>query len=143
MNDTPSDSTNLEAAKRRRSAWVTIGVAAAIVIGAPVLFYQCSGDEDPVVEGQAYTNNHYVPGVGYYHAGYHGFFPLPYNYYDAGRGSYFSGGNWRSSPDTTQNLTSSVPSRRTVASANSQFRSTQASTRGGFGRTGSVFSGRS
>jgi hypothetical protein len=143
MNQTRAQQIEREAAKRRRSGWVTIGVAAAIVIGAPVLFYQCSEDEDPVVEGQAYANNHYVPGVGYYHAGYHGFFPLPFNYYDAGRGSYFSGGNWGSRPDTTRNLTSSVPSRSTVASANNQFRSTQASTRGGFGRSGSFFSGRS
>ena len=143
MSDTRSELINPEAVKRRRSAWVTIGVAAAIVIGAPVLFYQCSDSDDPVVEGQAYNNNQYVPGVGYYHAGYHGFFPFPYNHYDAGRRSYFSGGGWRSTPDTTRNLTSSVPSRSTVTRANSQFHSTQASSRGGFGRTGSSFSGRS
>ena len=143
MNLTELGQRDYEARKRRRSAWVTISVAAAIVVGAPVLFYQCSDDDDPVVDGQTYTNNHYVPGVGYYHAGYHGFFPFPYNYYDAGRGGYFSGGSWRSSPDTARNLASSVPSRSTVASANSQFRGTQASSRGGFGRTGSSFSGRS
>ena len=143
MNADRPEQIEREAARRRRSGWVTISVAAAIVIGAPVLFYQCRAEDDPVVEGQAYANNHYVPGVGYYHAGYHGFFPFPYNFYDAGRGSYFTGGSWRSSPDTRSNLTSSVPSRSTVASANSQFRSAQASSRGGFGRTGSFFSGRS
>lgn len=143
MNADRSEQIASEGAKRRRSGWVTIGVAAAIVVGAPVLFYQCRADEDPVVEGRAYENNQYIPGVGYYHAGYFGFFPLPYNYYDAGRGRYFSGGNWGASPDTTRNLTSSMPSRSTVASANSQFRSTPASTRGGFGRSGGVFSGRS
>ncbi len=132
-----------EARQRRRSAWVTIGVAAAIVVGAPVLFYKCSEDKDPVVAGQAYTNNHYIPGVGYYHAGYHNFFPFRFNHYDAGRGGYFYGGGWHSSPDQTANLTSSVPSRSTVVKANSQFRSTQASKRGGFGRSGSFFSGRS
>lgn len=143
MNPIRSELIDPEAAKRRRSAWVTIGVAAALVVGAPVLFYQCSQDEDPVVEGQSYANNHYVPGAGYYHAGYHGFFPFRYNHYDAGRGSYFYGGGWHSSPDTARNLTSSVPSRSAVASANNQFHSTQASRRGGFGRTGGFFSGRS
>lgn len=143
MNLTELGQRDHEARQRRRSAWVTIGAAAAIVVGAPVLFYQCSEDKDPIVDGRAYTNNQYVPGVGYYHAGYHGFFSLPYNYYDAGRGTYFSGGSWRSSPDTERNLTSSVPSRSTVASANSQFRSTRASSRGGFGSSGGYFSGRS
>ena len=143
MNPTRSEPVDREAAKRRRSAMVTIGIAAAIVVGVPVLFYQCREDKDPVVEGKAYQNNQYLPGVGYYHAGYHGFFPLPYNYYDAGRGSYFSGGSWNTKPDTTRNLTSSVPSRNTVNSANNQFRSSKASSRGGFGSTGSSFSGRS
>ena len=144
MNLTEPGQRDHEARKRRRSAWVTIGVAAAIVVGAPVLFYQCSDDDDePVKEGQAYANNHYVPGVGYYHAGYHNFFPFRYNHFDAGRGGYFAGGTWRQEPDTGRNLTSSIPSRSTVAGANSQFRSTQASTRGGFGRTGGFFSGRS
>lgn len=143
MSATRAEQTAREAAKRRRSGWVTIGVAAAIVVGVPVLFYQCREDEDPVVEGQSYANNHYVPGVGYYHAGYYSFYPFPFNHYDAGRRSYFSGGQWRGSPDTASNLTASVPTRSAVSSANRQFRSTQSSTRGGFGRTGSFFSGRS
>ena len=143
MNLTELGERDHQARQRRRSAWVTIGVAAAIVVGAPVLFYQCSDNDNPVVEGQSYANNHYVPGAGYYHAGYHGFYPFPYNHYDAGRGGYFSGGSWRTSPETERNLTSSVPNRSAVASANSQFRSNRASTRGGFGRTGSSFSGRS
>ncbi len=143
MNPTRAQQIEREAAKRRRSSWVTIGVAAAIVIGAPVLFYQCSEDEDPVVEGKAYENNYYVPGAGYYHAGYHSFFPFRFNHYDAARGGYFHGGGWHDSPDKTSNLTSSVPSRTAVSSANSQFRTTRASTRGGFGSTGGFFSGRS
>ena len=134
-----------EAAKRRRSSWVTISVAAALVVGAPVLFYQCTKDdeEDPVVEGQSYSNNHYIPGAGYYHSGYHNFFPFRHNHFDAGRGSYFYGGGWNSAPDTVSNLTASVPSRTAVTTANSQFRATHPSSRGGFGRSGSFFSGRS
>ena len=133
------------AAKRRRSAWVTISVAAALVVGAPVLLYQCNQDdeEDPVVEGQSYANNHYIPGAGYYHSGYQSFFPFRHNHFDAGRGSYFYGGGWHSTPDTASNLGASVPTRAAAAGANSQYRTSHPSSRGGFGRIGSSFSGRS
>jgi hypothetical protein len=46
----------------------------------------------------AYTNNHYLPGAGYYHAPYHAWYPLPYNAYDPARG-YYHGGVWTREPD--------------------------------------------
>ena len=44
-----------------------------------------------------YTNNHYIPGRGYYHAPYHSWYPQPYNYYLASRG-FFHGGQWTAQP---------------------------------------------
>ena len=45
-----------------------------------------------------YTNNFYVPRVGYYHAPFRAWYPLPYNYYDSQRHFYFYGGAWGSPP---------------------------------------------
>jgi hypothetical protein len=143
MNKDDPSQISREATSRRRSAWVTIGVATVLVIGTPVLVSQCGKDEDPVVEGQAYANNHYIPGAGYYHSGYHMFFPYRHNFFDAGRGGYFQGGSWSATPDTSSNFAPSVPSRTAAATANSQYRASHPSSRGGFGRTGSFFSGRS
>ena len=128
--------------KQRRSKWVTIGIVAALVVGVPVMLTQCGDDEDPVVPGQAYSNNYYVPGAGYYHAGFNSFFPYRYNHFESGRGYYYGGG-WHGTADTARNVTSSVPAHDAVAKANTSYRATAPSTRGGFGRTGGVFSSRS
>jgi hypothetical protein len=45
-----------------------------------------------------YTNDAHVPGAGYYHAPFHGFFRLPYNHFDPQRGQYFYGGQWGAAP---------------------------------------------
>lgn len=143
MNPSATYSRGPHPANPRRSAWVTISIAAALVVGAPVLFYTCSEDEDPVKEGVAYSNNHYIPGAGYYHSGYHGFFPFRHNHFDASRGGYFYGGRWNDKPDTRSNFSSSVPSRAAAEKANTAYRTSHPSSRGGFGKTGSFFSGRS
>jgi hypothetical protein len=128
------------ASKRLRSRWITIGVVAAVVIGVPVILSQCGEDEDPVVDGQEYQNNYYVPGAGYYHAGYHSFYPYRYNHFDASLGGYYHGGGWHSTADTTRNFASSVPTPSATAKANSSFRATSPSSRGGFGKSSSSFS---
>jgi hypothetical protein len=76
-----------------------------------------------------YTNNHYVHGVGYYHAPYHAWFPYPYNSYQAGRG-YYHGGNWTSEPKVSATMASN-PGVQTVKMAQSAHHS--AVSRGGFG----------
>ncbi len=76
-----------------------------------------------------YTNNHYVPGAGYYHAPYHAWFPFPYNAYMPGRG-YYHGGNYNTFPDE-RNVTASQPTVGAVSRAESQH--TAAVRRGGFG----------
>ena len=45
-----------------------------------------------------YTNNHYLPGVGYYHAPFRAWYPLPYNHYDPRSQHYFQGGQWAATP---------------------------------------------
>jgi hypothetical protein len=45
-----------------------------------------------------YVNDYYVPGVGYYHAPFHRFYPYPYNFYDSRLKMYFFGGQWGFSP---------------------------------------------
>ncbi len=133
----------VEASRRRRSAWITMGVAGALVVGVPVLFYQCDGEENPVAEGQAYPNNYYVPGAGYYHAGFGQFYPIRYQEYDAARGGYYYGGSWHREADAVSQVAASVPTRTAASQANAGFRAAQPSSRGGFGRTGSFFSARS
>jgi hypothetical protein len=45
-----------------------------------------------------YTNDYFLPGAGYYHAPFRGFYSQPYNHYDAGRKMYFFGGQWAPAP---------------------------------------------
>lgn len=51
----------------------------------------------PVAADRTYQNNEFTPGVGYYHAPYHSWFPFPYNHHDPARG-YFAGGLWQAAP---------------------------------------------
>lgn len=50
-------------------------------------------DAQPITAENTYTNNQYTPGVGYYHAPFRTWFPVPYNHFDPSRG-YFRGGQW-------------------------------------------------
>ena len=54
--------------------------------------------EPRVTPESYYTNDYFLPGAGYYHAPFHGFFPQPYNHYDAARRMYFFGGQWAAAP---------------------------------------------
>lgn len=74
---------------------------------------------------QTYTNNHYVPNVGYYHAPYQGWFPYPYNYYSPGWG-YYHGGNWTPQPNGNT-VTNSHPTSRATSSAHSTWSSSRSS----------------
>lgn len=49
-----------------------------------------------------YTNDAHIPGVGWYHAPFQGFFAHPYNHYDAQRKLYYYGGTW--SPDPHRSI---------------------------------------
>ncbi|MBC7365647.1 MAG: hypothetical protein H7343_02350 [Undibacterium sp.] len=77
---------------------------AAGAVGLPVVLgvTQCARTADRREAAQpetvnaetVYPNNHFLPGAGYYHAPYHGWFLLPFNHYESGRG-WYRGGGWR------------------------------------------------
>ena len=76
-----------------------------------------------------YTNDFFIPGAGYYHAPFRGWFAKPYNYYDPQNQLYFYGGQWGKLPFASiTNL--SNPTSDAVALA--QSARTDIS-RGGFG----------
>ncbi len=97
----------------RKSANVLVPLLiAAGLIGTPIAIgvLASSNDDDapPADDGQpatvdtatAYPMNHYITGVGYYHAPYHTWFPFPFGYHDASRG-WYRGGQWRPGPTPT------------------------------------------
>ena len=85
----------------------------------------------PLSTANVYTNNYFVPGAGYYHAPFCGWFPLPYNHFDGGSQRYFYGGQWGPSPwQSITNLSS--PSAQAAASAEAMRTDV---VRGGFGAT--------
>ncbi len=89
------------------------------------------------LQGNAFTNDHYLSYAGYYHAPYRAWFPFRYNYYDPKQQKYFHGGLWTAHPH--QSFTNiSTPLPQAVASAlAAQPRSPASSTthRSGFGGT--------
>ena len=86
-------------------------------------------EKAPVSAEGVYTNNFYVPGVGYYHAPFRAWFPRPYNDYDLQTRRYFYGGQWGAVP--FENITNiSPPTAESVALA--EVQRTDVS-RGGFG----------
>jgi hypothetical protein len=61
---------------------------------AGALAATASAAEGRVTPESYYINDHYIPGVGYYHAPFHAFYPQPYNFYDVALKMYFYGGRW-------------------------------------------------
>lgn len=84
-----------------------------------------------VSTGGVYTNDHYLPGVGYYHAPYRAWYPMPYNHYDAAQRLYYHGGQWAAEPhQSITNLSQPTPE------AAQQAQATRTDTRrSGFGST--------
>ena len=85
----------------------------------------------PVTPNNVYTNNHYVPGVGYYHAPFRSWYAHRYNEYSADNKGYFHGGQWNVAPH--QSITNvSSPTAEAARQAEARRASTS---RGGFGNT--------
>ena len=85
----------------------------------------------PITAENSYTNNYYVPGVGYYHAPFRAWYTLPYNHFDRQEKRYFYGGQWGPTPfETITNI--SQPTAQAAAQA--EAKRTDIS-RGGFGST--------
>jgi hypothetical protein len=100
------------------------GVAAGALTG-------CGPGTASVSSQNVYTNNYYVPGVGYYHAPFRAWYALPYNHFDPQNQRYFYGGQWALSPhQTVTNISSPAPEVARQAEAQRTD-----IPRGGFGRT--------
>ena len=93
-----------------------------------------------------YTNDDHVPGAGYYHAPFRGFYTFPYNYYDASRKQYFYGGQWGTAPyRSIVNISAPTPeAARAAESVRTDTRSTSTYVpRSGFGSSSGTHSIRS
>lgn len=65
-----------------------------------------------------YTNDFFVPGAGYYHAPFRGWYAKPYNYYDSPNKLYFYGGQWAKAPfESITNVSSPTAEAVTLAEA--------------------------
>jgi hypothetical protein len=71
----------------------------------------CGSQKPPPLSADAlYTNNFYVPGVGYYHAPFRAWYPLPYNHFDPQSQRYFYGGQWSATAcESITNLSAPTP----------------------------------
>ncbi len=88
----------------------------------------------PITAENVYTNNQYTPGVGYYHAPFRSWFPVPFNHFDPSRG-YFRGGQWGATPESSA-IAASRPEPAAAQAAEQQRRASaaaQSTQRSGFG----------
>lgn len=89
------------------------------------------GGKAPISAENVYTNNYYVPGVGYYHAPFRAWYSLPYNHFDPQTQRYFYGGQWGATPfENITNISSPTPQVAQLAEAQRTD-----IVRGGFGST--------
>lgn len=88
-------------------------------------------NEPRVSEQNAYENDHFIPGVGYYHAPFRGFYARPYNAYDQLTKKYFYGGKWNDAPHRSV-MNISTPTAEAARLAES---TRQDIPRAGFGRS--------
>lgn len=71
-----------------------------------------------VTVANVYTNNYFLPGVGYYHAPFRAFYPYQYNYFDPQKKQYFFGGQWAATPnESIMNISSPTTDAATFAEA--------------------------
>ena len=87
-----------------------------------------------------YTNNFFVPGVGYYHAPFRNWYSLPYNHFDAQTQLYYYGGQWATQP--FENITNiSSPTAEAVQLAENNRTDISRGGFGGFGSSGGYYGG--
>ncbi|MBI5688783.1 MAG: hypothetical protein HZC55_01705 [Verrucomicrobia bacterium] len=100
----------------------------------------CAAAAEPrITPENYYTNDTFIQGAGHYHAPFQGFYPLPYNHYDAQRGQYYYGGQWGPAPHRSiVNISTPTPSAAQAAQAartDLPRSSTPVVVRDGFGST--------
>ena len=80
--------------KRRRSRTIRLLLLGSVSVGTFTGCKPAPTTPAPITENNVYTNDYFVPGIGYYHAPFRRWYPLPYNHFDAGSGRYFYDGRW-------------------------------------------------
>jgi hypothetical protein len=122
----------------KRSKTVSLVLLGGLSAGAFTACAPSAGRTQRVTTETYLTNEDFIPGVGYYHAPFHAFFPQPYNFYDPTRKMYFFGGQWAPAPHRSiVNISAPTPDaariaeslRRDVSGSSSFF------PRSGFGST--------
>ena len=115
----------------KRSQSIRLLIAGGVSVGSLV---GCKQQADLSADN-VYTNNFYLPGAGYYHAPFRGWYQLPYNHFDPQTMRYFYGGRWGKEPmESITNISSPMPQSLQLA----QNMRTDIS-RGGFGGTSSGY----
>lgn len=85
----------------------------------------------PIDVTAVYTNNYRVPGVGFYHAPFRRWYPVPYNQFDPQSKRYYYDGAWHPAPhESITNISNPLPE----AAAMTEATRTDIA-RGGFGST--------
>jgi hypothetical protein len=118
----------------KRSATVRRLLLGGFSAGAIAL--SASAAEPRVTPESYYTNDHHLPGAGYYHAPFRAFFPRPYNSYDGTRKMYFYGGQWGPQPHRSiVNISAPTPEAARAAEGLRTDLRTPWVQRAGFGRS--------
>jgi hypothetical protein len=115
----------------KRSGRIRLVLIGGLSAGALTSCGPSEGSTQSLSGNSVYTNNHYVPGVGYYHAPFRTWYSLPYNHFDPQRQQYFQGGQWATTPhESITNL--SDPTAEASRKAQAQRTDVR---RSGFGST--------
>ena len=98
----------------KRSRSIRLVLIGSVSAGAVT---SCGPSSQEITTSDVFTNNHYVSGVGYYHAPFRAWYALPYNHYDPATSRYYWGGQWGASPhESVMNISSpSAEALRQVA----------------------------
>jgi uncharacterized membrane protein YgcG len=120
--------------RQRRSRRISLLLSGALAAGMLTSMTGCAqDDQDQDPNQQPIANNTFVQGRGYYHAGFHAWYPYPFNFFDPMRGYYYGGG-WYKSASTHIVTKSFFSSPRSSSHGFSE--SSHGTSRGGFGATG-------
>jgi hypothetical protein len=113
---------NAAAVKRSRS------IKLVLIGGFSAGLTSCGPSPARVTSNDVFTNNHFVSGVGFYHAPFRAWYPLPYNHFDPQTSRYYHGGQWSPQPhESVVNISSPTPEAVQQVAAQNNVR------RGGFG----------
>jgi hypothetical protein len=114
----------------KRSSSIRLVLLGGLSAGAlPALVR--AAEEPRVTPESYYTNDHHIPGAGYYHAPFQAFFHQRYNHYDAAKKQYYYGGRWGAAPhQSIVNISAPTPQAAQAAEA-----ARDAVARSGFGST--------